>query len=108
MTSCGFSSLYPLTNTAIASLQPGETYTIKLYKDNGTPTNLNDDTLLATYTDTLLAPPLLSTQLSGVFPTNGVANPGLIAAATASSVTSSTITWTAPSAAGMYASNVNI
>ncbi|MHB8473085.1 MAG: hypothetical protein ACYDC8_09635 [Gammaproteobacteria bacterium] len=107
-TNCFFSSVYPLTDTAIKTIQPGDLYTIKLYNDKGTPTNLTDDNPpLATYTVTLPAPPLLSTQLSGAqFPTGGSATPGLMTLA-AGGGGNSTITWTAPAAAGMYASNVN-
>ena len=104
---CFFSSVFPLTDPAITAMQPGDQYTIKLYNDKGTPTNLLDDTLLATYVVTLPAPPLLSTQLTAAqFPTGGSATPSLLSFLGAAG--SSTITWTAPAAAGMYASNVNI
>ena len=103
---CGFTSVYPLTDTAIMAIKPGDLYTINLYNDKGTPTNRTDDTLLAVYTATLPAAPLLSTQLGAKFPTGGSATPGLMTLA-AGGGGNSTITWTAPAAAGMYASNVS-
>lgn len=99
-------SLYPLSDTNINSIAAvGEVYTFKIYKDNGTPLDRSDDVLFATYTSRLEARPLTSKQLNDSFFTSGAsASPSLLSAA--STGATSTITWTAPTAPNMYASNV--
>ena len=105
-TQCQFSSIYPLSDASINSIAAvGEVYTIRIYKDNGTPLNRSDDVLFATYTSRLAARPLTSTQLNASFFTsNASASPSLLSAA--STGATSNITWTAPTAPNMYASNV--
>ena len=66
LSACGFNSLYPLTDTAIAAIAASSmNYTIKLYKDlvPGTP-NAANATLVATYGPTLPAAPLTNAQLN--------------------------------------------
>lgn len=121
---CGFSSLYPLQDADIANAMSGSTmggsamsasawtYTIDLYKDGtpGTP-SLANGTKIATYTTTLAAPPLTSTQLSAaMFVSGETATPAPLSLANSntSAVGSSTISWTAPTASGLDASNVGI
>lgn len=55
---------YPLTDTVISTLADDETYTIALWNDNGTPSNLSDDVLLATYTSKIHKRPNLLSDLS--------------------------------------------
>lgn len=59
-----FSNMLPLSNTNIGLIADNETYTIKVYSDNGTPSNLADDILQATYTEVVGKKPYLSTELS--------------------------------------------
>jgi hypothetical protein len=105
---CQFSSIYALSDANISSIAAvGEVYTIKIYKDNGTPSNRSDDVLFATYTSRLEARPLTSAQLNASFFTsNASASPALLTAAATGAT--SNITWTAPTAANMFASNVFI
>lgn len=109
--SCGFSSLYPLNDTAIAAIaaSPME-YTIKLYKDAvaGTP-NASTATLVATYGLTLPAAPLTNAQLtSSLFASAESATPAILGLATGSTAGTTTVSWTAPTAAGLFASSVGI
>lgn len=55
---------YPLTDAVISTLADDETYTIALWNDNGTPSNLSDDVLLATYTSKIHKRPNLLSDLS--------------------------------------------
>ncbi len=82
-------------------------YTVKLYKDNGTPTVSSDDILVATYNPTMLALPLQSTALtSGLFASNIAASPTVLsAAATGGTVT---VSWKAPTASGLHASSLDV
>ena len=107
---CGFTSLYPLTDAAIAEVVASTmTYTVKLYKDPTTGPSFADSTLLATYTSTLPAAPLTSTQLSSaLFATAGSATPSILSLATGSTAGTATVSWTAPTAAGLFATSVNI
>ena len=107
---CGFDSLYPLQDKAITAMSGvALTYTIDLYQDGTTPT-LANGTKIASYTTTLDAPPLTSTQLSAaLFPSAETASPALMTMASSSMAKgSSTISWTAPTASGLHASNVGI
>lgn len=103
---CQFSSIYPLSDENINKIAAvGQVYTFNIYKDNGTPSDRSDDVLFATYTSRLDARPLTSTQLNDSFFTSGAsASPSLLSAA--STGATSTITWTAPTAPNMYASNI--
>lgn len=103
---CGSGSAYWLTDAGIGAMSPGGTYTFALYYDNGTPTNLSDDVLLATYTANLAVPPLASTQLTGAFATSAMASPSL--ASVAATGGTSTISWTPPSVPGMEIKSVDI
>lgn len=61
---------FELSDTAIGSFGENETYTVTLWDDNLTPSNLADDVLLATYTNVLGKRPYLLTELSAAsFPT---------------------------------------
>jgi hypothetical protein len=63
----GHTNMYWWTDTEIAALPADNlTYTQRYYDDNGTPSNLADDVLLATYEFTLLKPPLPAGSLSAV------------------------------------------
>jgi hypothetical protein len=110
-TNCGFSSLYPLNDTAIAAIAAAPMkYTIKLYKDAvaGTP-NVATATLVATYGLTLSAAPLTNAQLtSSLFASAESATPAILGLATGSAAGTSTVSWTAPTAAGLFASSVGI
>jgi len=55
---------YPLADSVIASIADDEAYTIELWKDNGTPSNLADDVQVASYTQKLNRRPYLSSELS--------------------------------------------
>ncbi len=115
---CGFNSLYPLTDAQIAGIStnlasgtnPGR-YAFKLYDDNGTPSDMTDDQLLATYGPTLASAPLLSTQVNAsLFPTIDPtqymsAMQTVLAYANGSAPQSFTLTWTAPAASNLYASS---
>jgi hypothetical protein len=103
---CQFSSIYPLSDANINSIAAvGEVYTIKIYKDNATPLNRSDDVLFATYTSRLEARPLTSAQLNASFFTSGASASPLLLSAASTGATSN-LTWTAPAAPNMYASNV--
>ncbi len=107
--SCYFTQLLALTDSTIGAVPAGSAYTIALYNDNGTPTNLSDDVLKATYTVHLSAQPLLSTQLSGVFASQPAATPSLLSAAAAaagSAANTATFSWTPPTVTGLYATDL--
>jgi len=110
ITNCGFSSLYPLSDAAIAEIVASSmTYTVKLYQDGPNPPNFAGATLLASYTSTLPAPPLTSTQLSSaLFVTAGSATPSILSLATGSTAGTTTISWTAPTATGLFATAASI
>jgi hypothetical protein len=56
---------YALTDAEIAALPADNlAYTVRFFDDNGTPTNLADDAVLATYPATLMKPPLVAGNLS--------------------------------------------
>lgn len=59
-----FSSQLPLSDTNIGLIADNETYTVDVYSDNNTPSDLTDDQLLATYTEVVGKRPYLSTELS--------------------------------------------
>jgi hypothetical protein len=60
-----FDSRLPLSNASIGLIPDNATYTVQVYSDpSNTPSNLADDTLLATYTEVLGKRPYLSTELS--------------------------------------------
>lgn len=64
-TAAGHEDMYTWTDGEIAALPSDNlTYTQRYYDDNGTPGNLADDVLLATYSFTLLKPPLPAGSLS--------------------------------------------
>ncbi|MDR3369378.1 hypothetical protein [Rhodoferax sp.] len=118
---CGYSSLYPLSDAAIQSttapIAAGTQYTIKLYNDNGQSnissltTLISGSTLVATYKPTLFAAPLLNSQVNpSRFPMIGSGYQNqlttVIADANAATVQMFTAHWTAPTAPDLYASNV--
>jgi hypothetical protein len=113
---CGFSNLYPLDDTTIGNIAASSMkYTIKLYKDgSGTPSYTNPgNTLVATYGPTLVAAPLTNALLAsasgpGLFATNESASPAILSLATGTTVTNTTVSWTAPTAPDLYATSVGI
>ncbi len=111
---CNYTQLYPLSDPVITTVGPSAQYTIKLYSDNGTPMTVTDDVLLATYQSTVFAAPLLNSALSaGLFSkVDPIAWAGTGAAilgdANGSTVASATFNWIAPTAPGLYASDVNV
>jgi hypothetical protein len=111
---CNYTQLYALSDALITTLGPSAQYTIKLYSDNGTPMSLTDDVLLATYQSTVFEAPLLNSELStGLFSTvDPIAWAGTGAAilgdANGSKVASATFNWIAPTAPGLYASDINV
>ncbi len=108
--SCGFSSLYPLTDADVGTIAAGDTYTVNLYDDHGTGST-SGASLLATYTVSIPAAPLLSgTQVgAALFPTGVVApiDSQLLSAVNSAS-SSQNISWIAPAASGLYANSINI
>ncbi|MDB5861850.1 MAG: hypothetical protein JWQ76_5539 [Ramlibacter sp.] len=54
----------PLSDAVIVSLSDTESYSIELWKDNGTPANLADDVKLATYSSALVKRPYRVADLS--------------------------------------------
>jgi len=113
LNSCGFSSLYPLTDdTTIGNIAASPMkYTIKLYKDgSGTPSYTNPgNTLVATYGPTLTAAPLTNVQLnSALFASAESATPNILTLAAGSTAGSTTVSWTAPTASNISASSVNL
>lgn len=54
----------PLGDTAIGTIPDNATYTVELWDDNNTISNLADDVLKATYTTVVAKRPQLSTELS--------------------------------------------
>ena len=105
---CTFSSLYALTDGVIGSIAAsGEPYTFSLYKNavSGTP-SFATSTGFATYTLALSARPLLAAQLtSSMFTTGGTVSPAF---GNVSVATNFGFRWTAPTASGLYASNINV
>jgi hypothetical protein len=105
--SCSF-SIYEMTDLQIQAISTlPAVYTVKLYKDNGTPTNFADDILVATYTAAIPAAPLQSALVtSALFASNIAATPTVTsAAATGGTVT---LSWTAPTAGGLYANSLQL
>jgi len=96
-----------MSDAQIQTITVPAVYTVKLYKDNGTPSNLSDDILVATYQPAVLAAPLPSASVtSALFASNIVATPTVISAApTGGSVD---ITWAAPTASGLYARSLDV
>lgn len=109
---CRFNrSIYPLTDTAIATIAASPmTYTAKLYKDlvAGKP-NAATATLVASYEATLPAAPLTNAQLtSSLFPTAATATPAILGLATGATAATTTISWTAPTTTGLFVTGVGI
>lgn len=114
---CGFNSLYPLTDTAIATIVAASPmqYTIKLYKDgSGTPGYANPgNTLVATYGPTLPAAPLTTTTPSAqltanLFASGSPITSALLTDANGATVVNATISWTPPTAPDLYAQSADI
>jgi hypothetical protein len=106
--SCSYSHTFLMSDAQIQTITTlPAVYTVKLYKDNGTPKNLSDDILVATYKPTLLAAPLLSASVTGaLFAGNITANPTMISAAPTGGTV--TITWKAPTASDFYANSLHL
>src|SRR2546421_3666486 len=106
-TSCSY-NIYVMSDAQIQSINTlPAVYTVKLYEDNGTPSNLSDDILVATYTSEVLAAPLQSAALtSALFASNITATPTMLSAAPTGGTV--TISWTAPTATGLYANALDL
>jgi Putative Ig domain len=105
--SCSFNNIYVMSDAQIQTITLPAVYTVKLYKDNGTPSNLGDDILVATYKPAVLAAPLPSASVtSALFASNIAASPTIVA--TAPTGGNVTITWTAPTASGLYAHALDV
>jgi hypothetical protein len=101
-------TIYVMSDAQIQSITTlPAVYTVKLYKDNATPSNLSDDILVATYATEVLAAPLQSAALiSALFASNIAATPTMLSAAPTGGTV--TISWTAPTATGLYANALNL
>jgi hypothetical protein len=106
--SCSYQNIFLMSDAQIQTITTlPAVYTVKLYKDNGTPRNLSDDILVATYKPTLLAAPLLSASVtSALFASNITASPTVISAAPTGGTV--TVTWKAPTATELYANSFNL
>ncbi len=106
--SCSYQNTFLMSDAQIQTITTlPAVYTVKLYKDNGTPSNLSDDILVATYQPALLAAPLLSASVtSALFASNITASPTVLSAAPTGGTV--TVTWTAPTASGLYASSIDL
>lgn len=95
-----------MSDAQIQTVSLPAVYTVKLYQDNGTPSSLSDDILVATYKQTILAAPLQSAAVTGaLFASNISATPTVVSPAPAGG--NVTITWTAPAGSGLYANSLN-
>ncbi|TLZ01889.1 MAG: hypothetical protein E6K36_10695 [Gammaproteobacteria bacterium] len=105
---CSYSNVFVMSDAQIQSITTlPAVYTVKLYKDNGTVTDLTDDTLVATYNPTMLALPLQSTALtSALFAGNIAASPSVLSAAPTGGTV--TVSWTAPTASALYARSLDV
>lgn len=107
---CSNSSAYPLTDGNVADIQTafntpaGAVYTFKLFVDTGYAAG---NTPVVTYQSRLYAVPLPNTALNTtLFPSNVTASPLLEFAAVQSKITYSTLSWTAPAAPSLGASDI--
>jgi hypothetical protein len=106
--SCSYNNVYVMSDAQIQSInsQPA-VYSVKLYNDNGTPSNLSDDILVATYQAATPAAPLQSASLTGaLFASNIVASPTLFSVAPTGGTVK--VTWTAPTASDLYADSIGL
>jgi hypothetical protein len=105
---CSFNNVFVMSDAQIQAISTlPAVYTVKLYKDNGTPSVLTDDVLVATYAPTLLAAPLQSAAVSpALFASNIVATPSVISAAPTGGTV--TVSWTAPTASALYARSLDV
>ena len=93
----------PFSDTQIGAISIPTAYTIRLY----TGSNPSTDTPVATYQPTLTALPLTSSQASAADFASGIsATPSPQSLLTNGG--SSTVDWSAPSASGLYANNLNL
>jgi hypothetical protein len=101
-----FGPWIPLSDVSIGLIADNETYTIKIYSDpNNTPANLLDDTLLATYTESVARRPKLSTELSAAsFPS--ISTSAAQVGSFASNGGEITVNWSLP--AGLIAGYIDI
>ena len=93
----------PLADTQLAAMSVPATYTIQLYNGSNPAT----DTPLATYHPTLTVLPLTSTLAGAADFASGFTSTPKPSSAFASGGTL-TIDWSAPSASGLYANNLNL
>jgi hypothetical protein len=93
----------PFSDTQIGAISVPTAYTIRLY----TGSNPATDTPVATYQPTLTALPLTSSQASAADFASGItATPSPKSLLTSGG--SSTVDWSAPSASGLYANNLDL
>jgi Putative Ig domain len=105
--SCSFNNVYVMSDAQIQTVSLPAVYTVKLYEDNGTPGNLSDDILVATYKQAIAAAPLQSAAVTGaLFASNISSTPTVVSAAPAGG--NVTINWTAPAGSGLYANSLNV
>ena len=93
----------PFSDTQIAAMSVPATYTIQLYTGSSPAT----DTPVATYHPTLTALPLTSTQAGAADFASGITGSPAPASVLASGGTLN-VAWSAPSAGGLYANNLNL
>jgi len=95
---------FPLADAAISQFGENEVYTVELWDDATTPSNLADDTMLASYTGVLGKRPYLNSELSAAsFPTITTTPAAIQTFATAGG--NLTVTWTLP--AGIRSNEVH-
>ena len=99
---CNFNR-YFMDDTQIASVPDNAAYTIELFDDFNTPSNMSDDVVLHTYTSTLTNAPVLSASLTAA---NFATLTGSNLAAIAVSGGTLNVTWTRP--ANMFMEGVHV
>jgi hypothetical protein len=104
---CSFNNVFVMSDSQIqAIITLPAVYTVKLYKDNGTPSS-STGILFATYNPALLAAPLQSAAVtSALFASQIAASPTVVSAAPTGGTV--TVSWTAPTASALYARSVNV
>jgi hypothetical protein len=96
---------YVLSDDSVIGAIPDDAiYTVELWEDNGTPSDLSDDTQLAVYTAQLTKRPYLNSELSSaLFPT--ITTPSSVIGDAARNGGNLTVTWTLP--AGLKAEEIS-
>jgi hypothetical protein len=95
---------YAMNDTLIGALSDNAVYTITLFTDNATPTNLADDAVVATYSVTPGKRPYLNSELAALtFPQ--ITTPNTAIKALADNGGNLTVSWTLPN--GLRSHSVN-